>query len=524
MRRLLALIVVTCSALRGAPSMCRTLSLGQTLPVRTSSSLPACFVVVVQSGEATQLSVEQPTDLLFRLWEGAEQTVTDGFEFSAESLTIAAAGSYRIEIQPVDASASSVWTFSMSRRAIPLQAAQVWRRAETSATASKRTGKPADIAESLLLWEELGDALGIARTYLKQGDASLAVSDSRAARGAYEEALPICSSLGDLRCVAEAANNSGYVSFLLGDLEASSRRLREAAETWRRISSRLFEGRTLSNLGLMFWQSGDFEQAIRALNEAGKILRGRDAIAHARVLNNLGLCYQSLSENDKAVAYFRLALAVFQAQHLHTVRLRMNLGRSYMLLGSLERAEVTLEKALSEATEIRDAAARAEVLNNLGQVLLRLHRGDQARSRFTEALDLHRAVHSKWGEAVALHYLGIKACERGDMDAGRQSLIEAGRVRRQSGLRDDASESVFALAELEYRAGNLVTAHDLAGQAINLIESLRSKVPSGAPRYFQSVSGSGSGAVERAESQSRVVAGGVSAGQVGIARGGAGAP
>jgi CHAT domain-containing protein/tetratricopeptide (TPR) repeat protein len=334
------------------------------------------------------------------------------------------------------------------------------------------------------LWEDLNEPAAIARTYLEQGDAALAVEDRLEARGAYERALQICESLADFRCAAEAANNSGYTASLLGDLEASGKRLREAAEDLGRISKPLFQGKTLSNLGLMLWQSGDFDQAIEVMEKARQILRGRDATAHAQVLNNMGLYYQSLSENEKALAYFQSALTVFLAQHEahHAVRCRLNVGRAYMLLGRLERAQTALEQALDQATRISDSSARGDVLNNLGQVLLRLHRGNQARASLTEALSLQRQVRSKRGEAIALHYLGIEAGQRGDTEDARRSLTAAARIRRETGLRDDASESVFALAELEFRAGNFPAAQDLAAQAISLIESLRSKVPSAALR------------------------------------------
>jgi len=481
-KRLFILLAGACGVVSGTTGNCSILTVGQTLRGRASPGRIPCFVVVVEAGEATQLTAEQPIDLMLRVVDGSDRTVTDGFEFGKETLTILAPGHYLVEVQAVGSGSAADWTFSMSRRAIPLQGAPGWRRAEASATVSKRTGKQEDLRESLLLWNELGENSAIARSYLKQGDAYLASNDPGAARAAYEQAIPICGSSADRRCLAEAANNSGYSSFLLGDLEESTRRLGEAVEDWRGISLPLFEGRTLSNLGLLFWQSGDFERTIRVLDDARRILRGRDAVAYARVLNNLGLYYQSLSENERAVAYFQSALEIFVAHHTHTVRVRMNLGRSNMLLGRLGIAKLLLESALTEAAQISDRSARADVLNNLGQLDLKRHRPDEARSYLAEALSLQRLVHSKWGEAVSLHYLGIEATQRGDLESGRRSLGEAAHLRRATGLRDDASESVFALAELEYKAVNFDDARELAGQATELIESIRSRVPSVALR------------------------------------------
>ena len=484
MKRFLELIAATCGVLIGAPGPCRVLLPDQLVRVRISTRNPACFWVTVETGEAAQLTAEQPVDLALGIGDGAVQTGTDGFEFGTETLTILAAGRYRVDVRPVDASVGPAWTLSMSRSTVPLQRAQEWRRAEVSATDSKRSGKPDDIAQSLLLWKVLSADSAIARTYLKQGDSSLAVDDSLGAQTAYEEALRICSLLVDLRCMAEAANNSGYAASLMGDLEASSRRLREAAGYWRSVSQRLFEGRTLCNLGFMFWQAGDFEHAIEVLDEARRILRGRDESVHAVALNNLGLCYQSLSENERALAHFQSAAVVFLRlnQKRWATRARLNVGRSYMLLGKLDLAEAILQQALGETTTTPDPSARADLLNSLGQVLLRLHRGDKARARLMDALDLQRSVHSRRGEAIALHHLGVDADRRGDTETARKLLSEAAQIRRDNGLRDDASESVFALAELEYRAGNFAAARDLVDQAIALIESLRGKVLSVALR------------------------------------------
>ncbi len=479
MRFVIALVLGFSGALFAADP-CLVLPSGTTLRVRAESNRAVCFSVDVGPEEATQLSSEQPVDLSFRIINESELIVIDGFEFGTETITILTSGHHRVEVRQVDPLGGSPSTLSMSRHDISLQTARLWRDAEILATRSKQTGKIEDIAKSLQSWRKLDAPSALGRTYLKEGDVAFAASDALRERESDEEALRICNSIKDLRCAAEAANNSGYASFLLGDLKGASDRLGEAAEDWRRLSLSMYQGQTLSNLGLMFWQSGDYAQAIAALEKARVLLQGRNPTAHALVLNNLGVCYQSLSENEKAIAFFQSALTVLLVHHemRHVVEARLNLGRSYMLLGWLGRAEVTLRQSLSEATKNSNAAGQANVLNNLGQVLLKLHRGVEARTSLNEALRLQRQLHSRRGEAIALHYLGIEAVNDGDIANARQLLTEAASIRRECGLRDDASDSVLELAELEYHAGNLQAAHDLTDQSILLIEALRSRIPS----------------------------------------------
>jgi CHAT domain-containing protein/tetratricopeptide (TPR) repeat protein len=481
MKPSIAALGLLCGALSAAPRPCLQLNENAQLRAQVASGHPVCFAFDLETDTATQLRLEQPVDLVLTDEAGA---VTDAFEFGIETLTILAAGRHRVEVRPLASARTGTWTFSLSRIAVPLDTAPAWRRAEEAATESKSTGEAERIAASMSLWKDLGDVFAVARTYLKAGDAAFAGNDSRAARDEVEDALRLCHSIGDLRCEGEAANNSGYASFLLGDLQASSGRLREAADIWDRLSMPEARGQTLSNLGLMFWQAAEYAQAIDTLDQARLLLRGRNAVAHALALNNLGVCYQSLAEYDKAIAYFQSALGVYLSHHeeRRVVEARLNLGRSYMLQGLLGRAEPMFRLALADATRIRDTAARANVLNNLGQVLLRRQRPEQARDVLDQALHLQQQVRSRRGEAIALHYLGVESANKENWQAARQFFGDAVRIRHDCGLRDDASDSLLALAEVEYRAHNLAAAREYVNQAIGLIESLRSGIPVAALR------------------------------------------
>jgi CHAT domain-containing protein/Tfp pilus assembly protein PilF len=460
-------------------SQCLSIPSAQSVRAHTSYARHACFLVNVNADAHTQLSVDQPVDLAIRITAPEPAQVVDGFEFGQETLTILLPGSYRIEVSPVKRT-SRTWNFSMSRRDLPLQDAQTWRKAEDAGTSSKTSQAVLDLSQSLELWKATGDAASIARTYLKQGDASYNSNDFAAARNEYEDALSICEPLGDIRCAAEAANNTGLMESLLADFEAASRRLQEAVKYFGQIQRPEDEGRSRSNLGLLFRQAGDYGAALRNSELALQILRGRNPTAYALVLNNLGLCYQFLSENQKAIAYFQSALASHMARNEtdRVLRPRLNLGRSYMLLGLLSDAQRSLDQALREAKSLSDLPGQADVLVNLGQLSLRRGRSEEARLTLNQALAIYQQLHGRKGEGSAVHYLGVAASALNNIPEARQQFTEAIKIRRESGLRDDASESIYALAELEFRDHNPDVARKLVNEAISQIETLRSGIPS----------------------------------------------
>ncbi len=286
-------------------------------------------------------------------------------------------------------------------------------------------------------------------------------------------------SAADLRCVSAAANDRGYLAERLGDFDQALSRLEQAASGFHRSGEPKLEGQALSNLGLLMSRVGDYQRAIGYYDTAKALLRTRDAVANARVLNNLGLSYQSLAEYEQAAICFERALRDFNLHRSpgNAVRARLNLGRNSMLAGNPAAARKILEAALLEAQALSDGSAQADTLDNLGQALLTDGAPAEARKSLVQALTLHRSVGDKRMEAIDLHYLGIAANAGGEASAARDYLNQALEIRLACGLRDAATDSLFALAGLEQGAGQAGTARELAGRGLAIMESVRSRVP-----------------------------------------------
>jgi CHAT domain-containing protein/Tfp pilus assembly protein PilF len=483
---LLAAALVQGPGTRALGATCPKLVPGTRISVTNSRTLPACITVSVAYSEALQVIADYPEDVALRVSGNGPEFLIDGFEFGRETLTLSSPGQYRIEISPAgEMSKNARLNVLMSLNPLPLQAAVAWQEAEVSATQSKTSKAIKDYTASLRLWEGMGEPSAIARTLLMLGDAAHHLGDFKGARENYERALEICRVSGDLRCAAEAANNSGNDARELGQITESFVRLQEAAKDWRELSLPERAGQTFSNIGIWFIRAADFEQAISAYDRARALLRMRQPISYARVLSNLGRCYEELGQQHKAQMYFRRAIhaetGVGGAEN-DLIRSRMNFGRSLMLERKYRKGLPILEAAVDEAALRPDRETRAYALNNLGQILWHLHHIDAAESRMKSALDLHRVLGDKRGEAVALHYLGLIARDRGDLSAARSLLSQALQLRRDYGMRDDAADSLYELAKVEFADGNARAAQSLTEDAIYLLEAVRSQVPGAALR------------------------------------------
>lgn len=467
--------------LPGYSLQCNPLKTDQPEKHTLTSSRPACLEVEVAAGEATQLQLDQPGDLAMRLTGESVDRRIDGFEFGIETLTIAEPGIYRVEVAKADSSPGPL-TFSIVRWKLEMNKASAWQQAEDWATIAKKTKKIEDIDKSLALWLDLGDNSSIARTYLKQGSA-VHESDPASARTIFEKALELCRAAFETRCSAEAENNSGLMSSRLGDFMEARQRLEEAARDWQQLADKEREGVAFSNLGLMFSQSGDFYQAISMLNRSEGLLRNRNILRRAIVLNNLGLSYQSLAEYGKARWYFQTAMSDYlrskdPSRFASSTATRMNLGRNYMLEENLPRAQKILELSVAEANQLPALQLRADTLRNLAQCLYKRKRLEQARPKLELTLEVDRHTGSRRGQGSDLHYLGLIARDQGDITTARSLLAQSLQLQQEVGLRDDASETLFALADLEYHDGHPDAASNFAEQALKLLESIRSRLAS----------------------------------------------
>src|SRR5438132_1136431 len=97
---LLAAALVQGPTARPTATACPDLVAGKHISVVSSLTRQGCVMVSVAHGEALQVVADYPEDVALHLSGGDRKLLVDGFEFGRETLTLSAAGRYRIEMSP----------------------------------------------------------------------------------------------------------------------------------------------------------------------------------------------------------------------------------------------------------------------------------------------------------------------------------------------------------------------------------------------------------------------------------------
>lgn len=139
--------------------------------------------------------------------------------------------------------------------------------------------------------------------------------------------------------------------------------------------------------------------------------------------------------------------------------------------------EATARELLTRGTrrlvdDLEDPLARADVLETLGRVHLRLGMSTEAEPLFRRSLALRRmelgADHPD--TAAGLHHLGLGLVDRGELEAARDVFEKALVIRRRRlGERHpEVADTLEGLAQLHWRAERLGDAEALLRQAVEI--------------------------------------------------------
>ena len=107
-----------------------------------------------------------------------------------------------------------------------------------------------------------------------------------------------------------------------------------------------------------------FEQVLKLYREAG------DRLGEIRILNNIGLVYSELEEQQKALEYFSQSLPLLRAVgdcKGEAITLS-NIGAVYLKLGEKQKALEYFDQSLSLLRAVGDRGGEALTLNNIGAI------------------------------------------------------------------------------------------------------------------------------------------------------------
>jgi CHAT domain-containing protein/Tfp pilus assembly protein PilF len=346
--------------------------------------------------------------------------------------------------------------------------------------------------QALAIHRSIGHELGEATNLLNVGGVYEYLGDKQKALEYMGQALALYRRVGNPHYLAMTLNNMGASTFYLDKAAEALDLYRQALDQWRAAGELSGEAATLHNMAHVYESIGEYQPALEHYEKALPLHRASNyRVGEGNTLTNLGRLYFSLGDPDKARDCYTRALALHRAVNNRTgeAATLMHLGNLYASRGDSERALGLYNEALPLTRATGDRVAEAALLNRLGGLHVSSHRLPEAVEAHQQALALYSAIGSPRGQGLSLTLLGAARSVDGHLDEAIGLYDRALPLLREGADRSGEAYALFQAARAERARGNLAAAERRLESALDILESLRSKVARQDLRasYFASV-------------------------------------
>lgn len=400
----------------------------------------------------------------------------------------ASAGRYELRIEDLRTATDADRTRVAAERSY-FGAAQLQgeRTPESRRKAIERYG------EALRLMREAGERRGEAMTLTNIGTIYNLLAEQQKSLEYLDQALTVWRAIGDRHLEAITLLVSARVNYALGEPQKSLESSLVALPVMRVVGDQSGEAGALTMIGTVYRVFGEPQKALDHFAQALPLWRTvGDRRNEATVLNNMGTVYNLLGEPQKALHYFEQVLPLARAIKDYRVEAitLANMGYVYNLLEKPQEAFEHVNQALAlVARNNVDRRTEAVVLTHTGTTYSSLGDHRKAVEHLERALELRIAVSDRQGEAVTLNHLG-RAFDL--WNEPRKALDYYGKalpIWQSMGDRNGEVAAFYGMARAESDLDNLVGASQWTKAALEIINTLRTKVASRSLRasYFASV-------------------------------------
>lgn len=319
------------------------------------------------------------------------------------------------------------------------------------------TRQARDLArQALALWQALEEPLWEAATLNELGLDHQLLGDTGEARQLFDRALAVSRRIGDPFGEAVALANGCLMDLMEGELRAGAACYEQAIPRLRALRAANLENAARHSAGRAYDVLGEPERALAHYREGLALMRSAgDRKGEARTLNNLAALSRITGEVQEALVHYGRALEIFEEldDRRWQARVLGNLGQVYLDLGEDQRALAALQRALSLWREVADPRGEAAALATLGEAHSRLGKDADALAFHRDALALRRAIGDRQGEGIALALLARAQAATAAHAAALASVGQAIELLREVGDRFYEAAALRDQGELYTRSG-----------------------------------------------------------------------
>ena len=329
--------------------------------------------------------------------------------------------------------------------------------------------------ESLALFYELGDKLGIGREIEKLGEIAWNQGNYAKAVELHLKSLAIRYEVEDKEGIAGSLGHLGSIARDRGRYRHARALLEESLEASRELGDKTFTAFSLNNLAMVAHLQCDYAQATSLFEEAISLfrqLRNRKGISNT--LFNLGHVAKDRGDFNTAVAFYQESLDLDKehGDQYGIIRAMAGLAEVAIYQGQYCRADELAEESLLFSQE--HGIKRSEVTALEIKAFAAYYRGDYkyAIDLANESLELSTEIVAPRAIAYSKVIFGLGAYAQGKQAEAMSLLQEALEIFRNVDDRRNIAHILVNLGRTAYRQGDHESALRFVEESLQISRQL----------------------------------------------------
>ena len=323
--------------------------------------------------------------------------------------------------------------------------------------------------QSLELYRQLGDKIGIARELNDLGEIAHQMGDYPAAVELHTESLALRYEIADKEGLAVSLGHLGVIAIDRGQFLHARALLEEGLKLDRELGDSILTAVSLNNLGHVAYLSSEFDRATALFEEALSLYRElKDTLGTSNALMNLANLARDRGYFKRAKELYAECLALKQdiGDKRGVSRVMAGMAEVAIAQGDYPRGIDLAERSLAlsrtlgvKRNIIMALEERAYIAQNQGDY-------ERALSLAEESLALAHEINAPRGIAYTTCLLALVAFAQGKIPEAREKLTKALEIFQKIGDRRSYAIMSVNLARIAYRQGQHATATKILDESL----------------------------------------------------------
>jgi tetratricopeptide (TPR) repeat protein len=192
----------------------------------------------------------------------------------------------------------------------------------------------------------------------------------------------------------QSYNSLGKVYIVLGDMGKAEKSYTDALELSLLIKNADLIAQSINNLGELYLKQEKYNLALKRFEQAMEYAKNLPEEKEAIIFHNIGIVYNRMNDEEKALEYFQRALRINLGKNYHE-EIASNyymISSIYSSRGDYETAVKYMQKALEEDRIVENSLGIAKDFQALGIIVLKAGKEKLAYNYFKKCIYVYQSL------------------------------------------------------------------------------------------------------------------------------------